>query len=167
VYKVLSLISTLLIALPSAAADEPAVAGGSDVDKLVALTGPADMNAQIAAAVSSQLNAQMKELGPDVPTRLYEVVDEVTTAEFERASRQGDDLQRRLSALYSKHFSSEEVRGLVSFYESPIGRRWLAEAASIAHGTQEIGQAWMNEVLPRIRDGVQEKIDDEALLGEE
>lgn len=46
-----------------------------------------------------------------------------------------------LVAIYSSHYSESEIRELLRFYSSPLGRKALAEAPKIAREAQTIGRA--------------------------
>ena len=43
---------------------------------------------------------------------------------------------------YDRHFSHEEIRQLISFYESPIGRRLVEVSPFLNQETMVIGQRW-------------------------
>jgi hypothetical protein len=43
---------------------------------------------------------------------------------------------------YARSFSLAELQELLRFYESPIGRRLIAEQAGLTQRSMEIGQRW-------------------------
>ncbi|TAM21749.1 MAG: DUF2059 domain-containing protein [Rhodanobacter sp.] len=51
-------------------------------------------------------------------------------------------LTERMIPIYQKHFTAEEVAGLLKFYRSPLGQKVIAEMpATMAEGMQ-IGRQW-------------------------
>jgi hypothetical protein len=44
--------------------------------------------------------------------------------------------------LYDKYFTHDEIKGLIQFYESPVGRKMLAVNPDLMQESFGIGQAW-------------------------
>jgi hypothetical protein len=54
--------------------------------------------------------------------------------------------------VYDKYFTHDEIRGLIQFYESPVGRKLLAVTPSITQDSYGIGQAWGEKLAQDIID---------------
>jgi hypothetical protein len=52
-----------------------------------------------------------------------------------------DQVTDHLLTLYDKHYSDEEIRGLLQFYGSPLGQKVASEAPKIAREIQETTRA--------------------------
>jgi Uncharacterized protein conserved in bacteria len=48
----------------------------------------------------------------------------------------------RMVAAYNERFSDEEIRQLLAFYDSPLGKRYLAETVTILSETGNFYDAW-------------------------
>lgn len=59
-------------------------------------------------------------------------------------------LKEPMVQIYTKHYTEAEVQGLVSFYESPLGRSMVARTPAVMHDTTAVTQAMMKRVLPRL-----------------
>src|SRR5512139_3168668 len=83
------------------------------------------MNAQMAGMMGQQL--------PCVPASYWNnFLDE----------KGMQDLSEKMIPIYQRHFTAEEIDGLLKFYRSPLGRKVVAEMpATMAEGMQ-IGQQW-------------------------
>ncbi len=55
-----------------------------------------------------------------------------------------------LVPVYAKHFAHEEIRQLIQFYDSPIGRRLLEVTPSLMQDASAASQKWMQKVMPGI-----------------
>ncbi|MDR0732081.1 MAG: DUF2059 domain-containing protein [Treponema sp.] len=44
--------------------------------------------------------------------------------------------------VYDKYFTHDEIKGLLQFYESPVGRKLLAVTPLITQDSYGIGQTW-------------------------
>ena len=53
--------------------------------------------------------------------------------------------------IYSEVLSMEELQGLVSFYESPIGQKFIAKQPELTTATMKKMQAVMQELIPEIQ----------------
>jgi hypothetical protein len=52
-----------------------------------------------------------------------------------------DQVNEQLVAVYDKHYSADEIKGLLQFYGSPLGQKVAAEAPHIAREIQETTRA--------------------------
>lgn len=44
--------------------------------------------------------------------------------------------------LYDKYLSPEEVKGLIQFYQTPLGQKWVQIMPKLTAESQEIGRKW-------------------------
>lgn len=47
-----------------------------------------------------------------------------------------------LATVYARHFTAEELRGLLAFNRSPLGQRLIALQGQVAQESMEAGRAW-------------------------
>ena len=83
------------------------------------------MNAQMAAMMGKQL--------PCVPASYWSgFLDDQATRE----------LTGKLVPIYQRHFTEQDVRGLLKFYRSPLGKKLLLEQPSIMAEVMQMGRQW-------------------------
>lgn len=91
---------------------------------------------QTLGQMNTQMAAQMREKLPCVP------------AEYWQGFIDGDGataVVQRMVPVFQRHFSGEEIDGLLKFYRSPLGQKVLTEMpAAMAEATQA-GQQWGQE----------------------
>src|SRR3954470_17503037 len=58
------------------------------------------------------------------------------------AKTRRDTLGTMFAEIYNRHFSASELKQLLEFYRTPIGRKMLAETPGIARESMLAGQAW-------------------------
>ena len=85
-------------------------------------------------AMESSVSAQ-RAANPRVPAVFWDRF-------LSLAKTRRDTLVSMFVDIYSRHFSSNDVRQMLDFYRSPIGRKMLAETAGIARESMLTGQAW-------------------------
>ena len=62
-----------------------------------------------------------------------------------------DELTERLLPIYDRHLSASEVKELIRFYESPLGKKVLASMPAITAESMQAGQAWGMDLALRAK----------------
>jgi hypothetical protein len=55
------------------------------------------------------------------------------------------DLEERLAAIFASHFTPDEIRQLLAFHESEVGRKSQAASAAMAGESREAIREWSQE----------------------
>ena len=61
-----------------------------------------------------------------------------------------DDVTSQLLAIYDKHFTDDEIKGLLQFYGSPLGQKLATEMPKIAVETQAVNRAVSTRVAKEV-----------------
>ena len=125
----------LLFFLLSLAAAEPAkpapVDPGKEADirKLMKITGMSELG----SGVAKQVMGTFREAYPKVPESLW----------ADLAKRMDPASVTTLTVpVYNAHFSADEVKQLIAFYESPLGKKVLKELPGVTAESMEIAETW-------------------------
>ncbi len=155
-------IALLLPALPRAWSDEPATtqpaktaqaatsrpdpewtAKQQDIRKLMDLTNAGNMGVQVA----SQMIDQMRSTWPQVPNQFWD--------DFKRDMNPGT-LVDLVVPIYDHHFTHDDIKQMISFYDSPVGRKVTAESGAIMRESMDVGAEWgallSQQIMDRLRD---------------
>jgi hypothetical protein len=130
----LTAICALLLGISASQVQQPpAQADAQDVRNLLRLTGfsqvfDAMLNA-VAPAQAENMKAamavQLKNAGKEVDARALERAAVLFVGGFRKLFT-AEALESEAVSIYQRHFTAEEIRGLVEFWGSPLGRK-LAE----------------------------------------
>lgn len=74
-----------------------------------------------------------------------------------------DQVTEQLVSIYDKHYSEEEIRGLLQFYGSPLGQRVAAESPKISREVQEANRATASKA---VREALQQAKEDHPGMGQ-
>ena len=66
--------------------------------------------------------------------------------------------------IYSEVLDLEELRGLIAFYESPIGQKFLKKQPQLSLATMEKMQLLMKEMMPALQKAVDEALQLDAVI---
>lgn len=105
------------------------------IRQLLARTQAAD---QAIAAIEASLPGQRRS-NPRIPAVFWDRFI------AEARARRGEFVDL-IGVVYDRHFSSEEIRQLLDFYDTPLGRKLLATQPAVAQESIEAGQLWGQRV---------------------
>ena len=134
-------------------------AGGSvdpqkaaDIRRLMQVTGAAGLGVQVMQGMETTLRASLESSLP--PGEYRATLIDLFLAKF-RSKATGDALVALVIPIYDRHFTDDEIKQLTAFYETPVGKKAVAELPKVVSESQEAGKIWgqqlgaqtMNEVL--------------------
>jgi hypothetical protein len=122
----------------------------ADIRSLLELVGARD---QVQDSVKTIAEQYREKLLGTVPNN-EQGQNFVNTAINEYEKRYDvDRVTEQLVVLYDKHYSDEEIKGLLQFYGSPLGQKVAAENPKIFREIQEATRA---EAAKAVKDALQE-----------
>ena len=135
-----------------------------DIDKLLEVTGAAQMGKQAGELVTQQIFAAFKKERSDIPPRVFGVAKEVLGAELAKAFDGTDGLTSQIVAIYAKHFSHDDVKGLLAFYGSELGKKTIQVMPVLFQESAAAGQHWAEQHMPRITAAIETRLRAEGFI---
>ena len=160
----LVLLNVCLLALLTpgsmAAAQTPDPTLESDILKLLDYTGAANLGSQLATLMIRAIIQQSK-----LPQgAAADIVSEVVRSTVASHVSGPNGLVARLVPVYAKYFTHEEIRMLLVFYGSDIGRKSVKVMPMVLQDGSQVGQAWANELEPEIKTELERRLKAGGLL---
>lgn len=59
-----------------------------------------------------------------------------------RAHARQDELEAMIAAVYDRHFTTDELRQLLAFYDTPVGKKLLTTLPTIVQESMAAGREW-------------------------
>ncbi len=123
-----------------------------DLRALLQLMGAREQLQAAASTSAAQFRDKLLASAPDKSNR------DAVSRDFTRTYQTKFDQQRALqqiAGIYDQHYSDEELRGLLQFFESPLGQKFVHETLQIAKETlavrEEIAAKAARESLQSLR----------------
>jgi hypothetical protein len=138
-----------------APAVDPAVR--ADIEKLMTMTGQAQTGEQMATMFSNAFLNGFKQSQQVVPPRVIEIVREVVSTELVRGLNESGMKDKQI-ALYAKYFTHAEVKGLITFYESDLGRKTIANMPDLLREGAAIGEEWAKSAMPGVMKALEARL---------
>ena len=109
----------------------------ADIRRLLELTGAGALGKQ----VMDQMITQFRGQNANVPAQFWdEFSKELST----------DGLVEMTVGVYDKYLSHDDIRQLIRFYESPVGRKLIKVQPLILRDSMQIGGKWGQEVAQKV-----------------
>jgi len=122
----------------------------NDIRALLELVGARD---QVQDSVRNSAEQYREKLLATVPNNEKgQAFVNTTINEYEK-KYDFDRVNNQLVVLYDKHYSADDIKGLLQFYGSPLGQRVAAESPKIF---REIQEATRSEAAKAVKDALQE-----------
>lgn len=137
-----------------------------DIKRLMEMTGAKNIATQFASAITQQMFMMLRAGNPEIPDRAFEVMANELMAFFsEKMSAPGGLLDLTIP-VYDKHFTHKEIKELLAFYESPIGKKVIQTLPQVTSESMAIGQRWGESLGPEIETRIFNALTKEGLLPE-
>lgn len=67
------------------------------------------------------------------------------------------DLINMIVPIYDKHFTEEDIKGMIAFYETPAGKKMVEKLPMIMQESMTVGQEWGRQLGEKILARMKEK----------
>ena len=135
----------------------------AEVMKLLEATGAARLGAQSAAAVADPLISALGGAG-QLPAPAVAIIRDTLNQTFEKAFSDTGPLMSEIVAVYSKHLTIEEVRGLTAFYQTDLGKKVTGVMPIVMQESSDAGKRWVATQMPAILDALEARLKKEGYL---
>lgn len=105
-----------------------------DIRKLLVLTGSDKLGEQI-------IDQMMTTFGTDEANKAF--------WDGFRAEIDSEELIRMTIPIYDKHLTHEEIKGLIAFYQTPLGAKLIEKLPAIAQDSMAVGMKWGGEIAQK------------------
>jgi hypothetical protein len=152
-----AVLAIALLAAPSAFAQTPSAAAVATAHQLVNVTGATALFSPLIAGVVEQAKLLYLQQNPALAKDLNEIAAKMRTDLQPRFV----EVQNEVAKLYAQHFTDKELKEILAFYQSPVGKKVLAEQPKVVDGSMRFAQDWANklseEVTAKMRDELKKR----------
>lgn len=148
----------------AAIAEEISPSKLADIKKLMEITGSANIARQFAGMVSQQVFQMLKTSRPDIPAHAVDVMNKELLALFSERMSVPGGLTEQIIPIYDKYFTQTEIKELVAFYQTPIGKKAIAVLPKVVNESMMAGQKWGQSLGPEIDKRVKAVLTKEGLM---
>ncbi len=135
--KISWIASVLFLTLSISFAHAQTPATDQTVLELMKVTGASEMGKQMM----QQMMPSLKKMTPQVPESFWtDFMKEVNP----------DQMTALVVPIYKKHFTEEDLRQIIQFYNSPVGKKTIQQMPQIMQESIAVGQQWGQELGKKV-----------------
>lgn len=169
-----ALTGSMLLASPIAAAEEDSAKASTPkpvepafrqaIRDYVEIQGSAELMGQsIAYGMAEQALQAIAQTGAQITEPMQQIVLDQALTSFGKKYSDVDYLTDLWAPIYAQHFTVEEIRELVAFYRSPIGRKTIELMVPITQAGNEALQKAAYSDVPGFQLAVDAKLREAGL----
>lgn len=148
----------------SAASDTSISQKKQNIRKLIKISGNADsMLTGLTNFYNNQLTLIIKRMRPDLSKKTLEKLRQELRAEIERNMQDQGGLLDYIISIYNSHFTHQEIREWLLFYESPLGKKINSTRPSIMEESNLAYQRWNSNNEPVLYEWLKERLKKEGI----
>jgi hypothetical protein len=147
-----TLLATLLMSgmIATSHADELTPAKKADILKLLNLNGTEHIIDPLSMLVTQSFMQPLRNCTTCSP-KIPEVVRAETLAVLRTHVNGENGLLERQIPIFDKHFTHPEIKQLLAFYSSPIGKKLVGESNPLTSETIQASQQWLTGIAPEVK----------------
>lgn len=130
------------------------------IKKFLEMTGSLDIGLMFSKVMVEQMTDLLKQSNPEIPPRAFTILEEEVEAIIREELGSFVEL---LYPIYQKHYTLSEVNGLISFYETPLGRKVISTLPLITQESMLAGQQWGESLAPKIGPRIMKRFQEEGI----
>lgn len=139
----------VLVALCSASYAQPrkpSAAAMASANELIKVTGATALFNPLIAGVIEQAKVLFLQQNPALSKDLNDISAQLRKEYAPRFS----ELSTHVATLYATHFTEPELKKLLAFYESPVGKKLLKQQPTIVEASMKYAQDWANKLSEQV-----------------
>jgi hypothetical protein len=144
--RLAGLAIALALASPATKAQQPPAAAVSTAKEIVSVTGATALFNPLIAGVVEQAKILFLQQNPALSKDLNEIGAKMRS---ELAPR-FDELNVEVAKRYATHFTEPELKDLLAFYKTPVGKKLITEQPKIAEESLKFAQDWANSLSDQV-----------------
>jgi hypothetical protein len=142
-----AVVAAVLVALPPAARAQQQSAAALDTAKeLVKVTDSAAIFNPLIAGVVEQAKILFLQQDPGLSKDLNEIAAQMRTELAPRFS----ELSNEIAKQYASNFTEAELKAILTFYQSSVGKKLLARQPSVVDNSMKFAQTWANKLSDQV-----------------
>jgi len=123
----------------------------ASVEKLMELTEVSKMMDAMQGQVSNMFSGMSKQMGITEKEKPAFDLYMKKVATLIEENMNWEAIKAPMIEIYMKHFTEEEVNGLIKFYQSDLGKSMTKKMPFIMQDSMMISQELMKEFMPKIQ----------------
>lgn len=155
----LLLLLILALSTPALAA-EVSPEKTKQIEHLMELTGARNLGLEFGKIMTQQIYQVLKSAKPQTPERAFLIIEEETNGMM---AQESPGLLASLVPIYDRHFTEAELKQMVAFYQTDLGKKTIAVMPMVMKESLAAGQVWGQKMAPKLMARLEERFKQEKI----
>jgi hypothetical protein len=142
---------------PTAQSQQPSAAAMATAKQLIAATAATTVFTPLIAGVVEQAKLLYLQQNPGLAKDLNEIAEKMRADLAPRFAELSDEMAK----LYATRFTDPELKAILVFYQSPVGKKLLDQQPNVVDDSMKFAQDWANklsdQVIAQMRDELKKR----------
>lgn len=132
----------LTIGTASAQTPQPSAAAVATAREIVDIKGAITLFKPVISGVIETVKLRILQTNPNLQRDLDAVAKDLKTQNEPRFS----ELHEQLAKIYAQHFNEQELKDILVFYKSPLGKKLITEEPKFTDQSMTFVQEWADKL---------------------
>ncbi|GIK81777.1 MAG: DUF2059 domain-containing protein [Pseudorhodoplanes sp.] len=143
----LAIVAMAVVAFAApASAQQPSASAVATAKEILVVKGSLTMFEPIVPGVVEQVKNVLLQQSPNLQKEL----NDTATALRTQFTPKFEELREDIARLYASRFAEQELKDLLAFFKSPLGKKLLIEEANFVEQTLTRAQDWSNRLADEV-----------------
>jgi uncharacterized protein len=133
------------------------------IDELLMVTGAEKMAVMMGQATFLQFSNFIRKHNPKATTKTYQIIEAEVLKVIEDEFLIKGGLRNISYPIYHKHLTLHELKELLAFYRTPVGKKIISVLPAITQEGMLAGQTLGRSMAPRIVEQVKKRLQEEGI----
>jgi len=134
----------------------------ASIEELMEMTGILHIGEQMASVFVTQMVQNIKKDNPDIPERMFLILKEEVDNVIKTQAEANGGFADMAMPIYHKYFTHDDVKGLIKFYQTDLGKKTITVLPSIMQESIQAGQKWGESLEPLIQERISKRFKEEG-----
>jgi uncharacterized protein len=144
--RLAAVAAALVVAAPAAQSEQPSAAATATAKQLVITTGAMALFNPLISGVVEQAKLLLLQQDPGLAKDLNEIAGQMRTDLAPRSV----ELTNEVATLYASSFTNDELKAILVFYQSPVGKKLLERQPQVIESSMQFAQKWANKLSDEV-----------------
>ena len=132
---------------------QAAIQKRADIRKMMEIMGAKETISRLVNGVMQSEIESAEKMRPDIPRQFWEEFQQRVALDLHP-----EELMDALIPVYEKHFSDDDIKQIIAFYETPAGKRYIESLSQVQAESMDVGRAWGEQLGKRIGATVEDEM---------
>lgn len=136
----------------------------ADIRTLLELTGGFSVGEELREAITPQILALLEKTNKKPSEKTVATVKAELKTLTQNAVYAKGGLVEKLCHIYSRYYNADDIKKLISFYQSDIGKKTTKVMPLLMKESMAFSQGWLNNIAPTVVSQLRTKLKKKGII---